>query len=68
MAGMKKMKVTRDWVIGNIAQCSAAAAAASTAANANRRGAVFSSHGHRRAKRNSWVMRGIRGSPSTRSS
>jgi predicted nucleotide-binding protein len=50
---MKKMKVTRDCVTGKIAQCNAAATAANTAAKANRRGAVFSIHGHRRASLNS---------------
>jgi len=60
MAGMKKMKVTRDWVIGKIAQCSAAAPSPMSAANPSRRGAVFSIHGHNREKRSSVFSREIR--------
>src|SRR5688572_14470298 len=46
MAGMKKMKVTREWVIGKIAQCIAAAPTPMRAAKAKRRGVAFSIHGH----------------------
>ena len=60
MAGMKKMNVTRDWVIGKIAQCSAAAPNPMSAANPSRRGAVFSIHGHNREKRSSVFSREIR--------
>ena len=64
MAGMKKMNVTRDCVIGKISQCSNAAAAATNAAKANRRGAVFSIHGHSRASRNPWRSARSGGLPS----
>src|SRR6478736_10169552 len=63
VAGMKKMNVTRDWVMGNISQCSAAATAASATANAKRRIGDFSIHGQSRARRKSWVKRGARGLP-----
>src|SRR4029078_11333967 len=46
IAGMKKMNVTRDCVIGKISQCNAAASAPTTTANNSRRGAVLSIPGH----------------------
>src|SRR5262249_40369858 len=63
MAGMKKMKVTRDWVIGKISQCSAAASAPTTAAKTKRRTPDLSIHGHNRANRISVFSRAIRRGP-----
>ena len=51
IAGGKKMNDVLPWVIGYTTQWSAAAAMATTSANANRRAMDFSIHGHSRAKR-----------------
>src|SRR4029077_12260548 len=63
IAGMKKMKVTRDWVIGKIAQCSAPATTPMAAAKPKRRGADRSIQGHNLEMRSSFLRREIRQPP-----
>ena len=63
IAGGKKMNEVLPRVIGYTTQWSAAAATATTSANAKRRAMDFSIHGHSRAKRNSLEMRETRSPP-----